>query len=160
MLLDDGSYSAVEQPLSVSVATSSTESVSEVVPVSEIKEGTTTPVVVAEEEVQPVTPRVTPPAPVVDTAPVTTPAPEVIEDPAPSGITMTDVRAHDDASSCWSVVNGLVYDLTAYIPKHPGGKSEILAICGTDGTSAFEGQHGGESKPERILATYYIGDLE
>lgn len=90
--------------------------------------------------------------------------PEVISDPAPepvkpSGITMAEVRTHADASSCYSVIDGAVYDLTAYIPKHPGGKGEILAICGTDGSSAFSGQHEGESKPERILASYKIGLL-
>ncbi len=87
---------------------------------------------------------------------VTEPAPEPVE---PSGITMADLRTHADASSCWSVVDGSVYDLTSYIPKHPGGKSEILSICGTDGSSAFSGQHEGESKPERILASYKIGVL-
>jgi cytochrome b involved in lipid metabolism len=87
---------------------------------------------------------------------VTDPAPAVV---VPSGITMAEVRTHNSASGCWSVVDGLVYDLTAYIPKHPGGKGEILAICGTDGSRAFNGQHGGESKPERILASYKIGEL-
>jgi cytochrome b involved in lipid metabolism len=90
--------------------------------------------------------------------------PAVVADPAPepvkvSGITMAEVRTHADASSCWSAINGSVYDLTAYIPMHPGGKGEILAICGKDGSNAFEGQHGGDSKPERILASYKIDVL-
>jgi cytochrome b involved in lipid metabolism len=90
--------------------------------------------------------------------------PAVVADSAPepvkvSGITMAEVRTHADASSCWSAINGSVYDLTAYIPKHPGGKGEILAICGKDGSSAFDGQHGGDAKPERILASYKIDVL-
>jgi cytochrome b involved in lipid metabolism len=49
--------------------------------------------------------------------------------------------------------------LTAYISRHPGGAKNILRICGKDGTSTFEGQHGGESRPERTLEGYFIGSL-
>lgn len=122
---------------------------------------TTTEVNKEKETTTPVAPK-----PVVDTSASTNieTTPVVTSDPVPepvkpSGITMAEVRTHADASSCYSVIDGAVYDLTAYIPKHPGGKGEILAICGTDGSSAFSGQHEGESKPERILASYKIGVL-
>lgn len=78
----------------------------------------------------------------------------------PSGISAQEVSMHSTESSCWSIVNGQVYDLTSYISKHPGGSKNILRICGKDGTSAFEGQHGGDSKPEKILAGYKIGTLK
>jgi hypothetical protein len=32
-------------------------------------------------------------------------------------------------------------------------------ICGKDGSSAFDSQHGGEKKPEKILAGFQIGTL-
>jgi cytochrome b involved in lipid metabolism len=116
----------------------------------------------AETEVIPTAPVAAPaPKPASQPAVVTTPKPATPE-PAPvlpSGITMAEVRTHADATSCWSAINGSVYDLTTYIPKHPGGKGEILAICGKDGSSAFDGQHGGDSKPERILASYKIDVL-
>lgn len=96
------------------------------------------------------------PAPVV-----TTPKPEPVPTPTPvaTGITKAEVATHANVDSCWSIINGSVYDLTSYIPRHPGGKGEILAICGKDGSRLFEGQHGGDSKPERILAGFYIDDL-
>lgn len=74
-------------------------------------------------------------------------------------ITMADVSAHNTSTSCYSAVNGIVYDLTNWISRHPGGQREILAICGKDGSSAFNGQHGGDTKPERILAGFEIGTL-
>ncbi len=92
-------------------------------------------------------------------------SPTVIVDPEPTapaalvGITLAVVATHNSANSCWSVIAGNVYDLTAYVPKHPGGKSEILAMCGKDGSSLFTGQHGGQSKPEQILAGYYLNVL-
>lgn len=88
---------------------------------------------------------------------VTTPATPPASAP---GYTASEVAVHSSVSSCWSIVNGEVYDLTSYISRHPGGEKEILRICGKDGTSAFEGQHGGESKPEKILASYKIGPLK
>lgn len=74
-----------------------------------------------------------------------------------SGYTMAEVEAHATERSCWSVIAGEVYDLTSYISKHPGGSRNILKICGKDGTSLFDGQHGGESKSERVLENYKLG---
>lgn len=73
--------------------------------------------------------------------------------------TLADVILHSSEASCWSVVNDKVYDLTAWISKHPGGSKAILSICGKDGTSAFIGQHEGDSKPEEKITTFYIGAL-
>ena len=73
--------------------------------------------------------------------------------------TMTEVRAHATSEQCYTVVNGNVYDLTAWIAKHPGGSRAILSLCGTDGTATFEGQHGGQGRPESVLASYKIGTL-
>lgn len=88
------------------------------------------------------------------------PTPMPSEPVAAPGYTASEVVQHSSESSCWSIINGNVYDLTSYVPRHPGGKRQILNICGRDGTSLFEGQHGGESKPEKILAGYLIGPLK
>jgi len=73
--------------------------------------------------------------------------------------TVNTVATHNSLSSCWSIVSGKVYNLTSYINKHPGGQEQILAICGKDGTSLFEGQHGGNMKIENILSSFYLGNL-
>ena len=85
------------------------------------------------------------------------PSEEVAEEPA--GYTFADVQANDSASSCWSVINGNVYDLTGWINSHPGGSSRILNLCGTDGSSSFNGRHGGQSNAESTLAGYLLGPL-
>jgi cytochrome b involved in lipid metabolism len=76
-----------------------------------------------------------------------------------SEYTLEDVALHATQTSCWSAVNGKVYDLTSFIGKHPGGERRILNICGKDGSSAFTNQHEGQPKPESMLASYYIGVL-
>ncbi|MCX6781183.1 MAG: cytochrome b5-like heme/steroid binding domain-containing protein [Candidatus Magasanikbacteria bacterium] len=79
---------------------------------------------------------------------------------AATSYTITDVATHKDASSCWSAINGVVYDLTSWIASHPGGEGTILSICGTDGSAAFNNQHGTNGRPERILESYKIGTLK
>ena len=74
--------------------------------------------------------------------------------------TFAQIAEHKDAKSCWTAINGNVYELTAWIKQHPGGSQAILSICGKDGTAAFEGQHGGDKKPEAMLATFKIGTVE
>jgi len=72
---------------------------------------------------------------------------------------MAQVAQHNNASSCWSAINGKVYDLTSWINQHPGGPEHILGICGSDGSAAFNTQHGGQERPESILEQFYIGEL-
>lgn len=68
-----------------------------------------------------------------------------------------DLKKHATAKSCWSAINGNVYDLTKWINRHPGGSSVIKGLCGKDGTAGFNGQHGGASRPASELAAYKIG---
>lgn len=88
------------------------------------------------------------------------PAEEV---PAPSAdasvLSLETVAMNDSENSCWSVINGNVYDLTDWISSHPGGASRILGLCGIDGTSQFEGQHGGSAAAESALAGYLLGAI-
>jgi cytochrome b involved in lipid metabolism len=73
--------------------------------------------------------------------------------------TMAEVSSHNSATSCWTVISEAVYDLTSFTDKHPGGDKGILSLCGKDGTKAFLGQHGGQSKPEQTLSSFKIGYL-
>lgn len=69
----------------------------------------------------------------------------------------SDLKKHATASSCWSAINGDVYDLTKWIGQHPGGPAVIKALCGVDGSSMFNNQHGGEGRPVATLVNYKIG---
>lgn len=73
--------------------------------------------------------------------------------------TMAQVAEHASATSCWSAVNGSVYDLTAWISAHPGGAQRIQNMCGTDASAAFTAEHGKESQPNSRLATSKLGTL-
>ncbi len=112
------------------------------------------------------TPVVTPtpsptPTPTPTPTPVVTPTPSPTPTPTPTvaGYTLAQVRANNTARSCWTAIDGIVYDLTRWISNHPGGSSAILFLCGTDGTNAFKAQHENQSRPAIRLDTYRIGPL-
>ena len=73
--------------------------------------------------------------------------------------TMEVVGVHKDATSCYTVIQDSVYDLTAWVNMHPGGKGAILSICGINGTEKFIKKHKGGEKFMNILARYKIGKL-
>jgi cytochrome b involved in lipid metabolism len=73
--------------------------------------------------------------------------------------TLAQVATHGGEQSCWSAINGSVYDLTSWISQHPGGDRNILKICGRDGSSAFNGQHGDNTQAQTTLKEFYIGTL-
>ena len=88
--------------------------------------------------------------------PSPTPEPEMTTQ---AGYTMAKVKENNSAASCWSVINGNVYNLTQWINSHPGGPSVIRGLCGVDGTSSFNGKHRGQSNPTSTLASYLLGPL-
>ena len=104
------------------------------------------------------------PTPVASTAPMMKPTPTPSPTPEPemttqTGYTMAKVKENNSASSCWSVINGNVYNLTQWINSHPGGPSVIRGLCGVDGTSSFNGKHRGQGNPTATLASYLLGPL-
>ena len=96
---------------------------------------------------------------VVTPTPTLTPTVTATPTPTVAGYTMAQVRANNTAKSCWSVIDGYVYNLTNWINSHPGGSGAILFLCGTDGTNAFKAQHENQSKPAVRLDTYRLGPL-
>jgi hypothetical protein len=88
-----------------------------------------------------------------------TPAPEPVKTPE-ALYTMAKVKENNSATSCWSAINGNVYNLTKWISSHPGGASAISGLCGTDGTSSFNARHRGQGNPTSTLAGYLLGPLD
>lgn len=89
------------------------------------------------------------------TPPVNTPAPS-------SGYSLSEVATHNRSSDCWMVIEDKVYDVTQYIPYHPGGQSRIINNCGIDATSIFAGgggNHRHSSGAYNDLPPYYVGDV-
>lgn len=77
-----------------------------------------------------------------------------------------EVATHKSADDCWTIISGNVYDITSYIPRHPGGEDEIVAACGKDGTSLFterkteDGQSVGSGTPHSSSAASQLESLK
>lgn len=82
---------------------------------------------------------------------------------AQQSYTIEQVAEHNTKDNCWIIISQQVYDVTDFIPKHPGGASQIIAYCGKDATQAFATQ-GGEgshsSTAESLKQDYLIGTLQ
>lgn len=82
--------------------------------------------------------------------------------------TITDIESRNKKDDCWTIIDGKVYDITSYIPRHSGGDN-ILSACGTDGTAFFKGQqagtlggkknHTGDRDAQNDLKKLQIGNL-
>lgn len=53
---------------------------------------------------------------------------------------LASVAKHNTPEDCWVIVRGKVYDVTPWVPKHPGG-ALIYINAGKDCTQLFDSYH-------------------
>eukprot|EP00743_Colponemidia_sp_Colp-15_P006279 GILK01006755.1.p1 GENE.GILK01006755.1~~GILK01006755.1.p1 ORF type:complete len:471 (-),score=82.87 GILK01006755.1:292-1704(-) len=74
-------------------------------------------------------------------------------------VSAAEVMKHHTVEDCWVVIHGKVYDVTQFLPDHPGGVNVIAKNAGRDATKAFDPIH-----PKDVLtalpAEAYIGDID
>jgi cytochrome b involved in lipid metabolism len=91
----------------------------------------------------------------------TSPTAENADASATNTYTKDQVALKNKATDCWTIINGNVYDITSYVPNHPGGEEEIVKVCGKDGSQLFakpmEHKEGGA---ENVLSGFKIGTLK
>ena len=51
--------------------------------------------------------------------------------------TLAEISTHNNQSSCWTIINGKIYDITSFISSHPAGVRKILEGCGIDATNLY-----------------------
>jgi flavocytochrome c len=65
------------------------------------------------------------------------------------GLTEAEVAKRDKENDCWVILHGKVYDVTEFLPDHPGGKKAIMLFAGKDATEEFDMLH-----PPNVLKKY------
>jgi cytochrome b involved in lipid metabolism len=92
-------------------------------------------------------------------------------------ISIEELRRHNVPASLWVAIEGKVstriqsihvefsaysnfqvYDLTTFLPRHPGGGQILLAAAGRDATTHFIHTHG--PKERATLKKFMIGELD
>src|SRR5438094_338419 len=74
-------------------------------------------------------------------------------------------KKHNKRNDCWVIIHNKVYDLTDFLPEHPGGIKVILKEAGKDATEAFDPIHPPDIidkylKPEVCLGTVDPSTIE
>ncbi len=62
----------------------------------------------------------------------------------PGVISRAELAKHNTQADCWIGYKGTVYDITNWLPRHPGSAGAIAPFCGTadEFAAAFNKQHG------------------
>ena len=56
-------------------------------------------------------------------------------------ITIEEVSKHNNENDSWIILDGDVYDITKFIPIHPGGKKAFYGYHGKDASEVFNAYH-------------------
>jgi predicted heme/steroid binding protein len=74
-------------------------------------------------------------------------------------IAWSSLATHRSRGDCWLALHGSVYDVTAFLPNHPGGSDVLLSCAGGDASSVFDQQHS-ISVLERLPSACRVGIMD
>jgi cytochrome b involved in lipid metabolism len=69
----------------------------------------------------------------------------------PRNLSLDEIAKHNIEKDCWVIIRDKVYDLTKFLPDHPGGKKAIMLFAGKDATEEFH--------PPNVLTKYLSPDV-
>ncbi|KAL7788962.1 FMN-dependent dehydrogenase domain-containing protein [Trichoderma ceciliae] len=72
----------------------------------------------------------------------------------------SDVAKHGDEKSCWVIIHGKAYDVTEFLPEHPGGEEIILKYAGKDATEEFEPIHPRDTLDKYLDKSKHLGPVD
>lgn len=77
-------------------------------------------------------------------------------------ITASEVAEHSTPDDCWMVIDGVVYDVSEYIPQHPAPPTVMTEWCGKEATEPYRTKgYGRPHSPaaDAMLPGYRVGPL-
>ncbi|CAH1187991.1 unnamed protein product [Phyllotreta striolata] len=73
-------------------------------------------------------------------------------------VTKQELAKHSKIDDIWLAIRGRVYNVTEYVPFHPGGPEELMKGAGIDATTIFDQVHPWVNY-EQILQKCLVGNL-
>ena len=77
-------------------------------------------------------------------------------------ISRQELASHALPEDCWMAIDGVVYDLTDYIPEHPTPAVVMTPWCGKEASEAYHTKgYGRDHSPaaDALLPQYRVGSL-
>jgi|SRR3989344_1385312 len=77
-------------------------------------------------------------------------------------IPLLELAKHNALDDCWIAYDKKVYDITSFLPRHPGTPEKILPYCGSasEFERAFVKQHGTSKVSNLMKVGTFIGDFD
>ncbi|TGJ82538.1 hypothetical protein E0Z10_g6201 [Xylaria hypoxylon] len=75
-------------------------------------------------------------------------------------ISAAEVAKHTTPESCWVTLYGNVYDITEFLPSHPGGSRIILQLAGRDATEEYDPIHPPGTLEENLKPEAKLGRID
>ena len=75
---------------------------------------------------------------------------------------LDEIAQHASVDSCWMAIEGRVYDISDYLPRHPTPASVLLPWCGREATEGMRTKgYGRNHSPAAwaLLDDYAIGAM-
>ncbi|GAB3316303.1 cytochrome b5 domain-containing protein [Haliea atlantica] len=77
-------------------------------------------------------------------------------------ISLEELAVHNSEADCWMAIEGKVYNLSDYLPKHPTPASMLVPWCGKEATEGMRTKgYGRDHSPMawEMLQAYEVGTL-
>ncbi|KAG0142076.1 hypothetical protein CROQUDRAFT_663022 [Cronartium quercuum f. sp. fusiforme G11] len=74
-------------------------------------------------------------------------------------LSAAEVKRHSNSKSCWVVIHGHAFDVTEFLPDHPGGQAIILKYAGGDATDAYDPVHPPGTIEEHLSKDKHLGKV-
>ena len=81
----------------------------------------------------------------------------------PAGYSLAEVAKHASLEDCWMAIEGTVYDVSDYVPRHPAAPGVLEPWCGREATEGMrtKGDNSDHSaRAWRMLERYRVGPLQ
>ncbi|KUI68933.1 Cytochrome b2, mitochondrial [Cytospora mali] len=75
-------------------------------------------------------------------------------------LTGAEVAKHSTQQDCWVIVHGKAYDVTDFLPEHPGGMKIILKYAGKDATEEFDPIHPPDTLDKYLDKSKHLGNVD
>ncbi|KAK8194183.1 hypothetical protein M8818_007371 [Zalaria obscura] len=75
-------------------------------------------------------------------------------------LTGDEVAQHNSRESCWVIVHGRAYDVTEFLPEHPGGPKIILKYAGKDATEEYDPIHPPDTLDKFLDKSKHLGEVD